>query len=246
MRTLFPLIAGLIAASGCGSKTVAMMDAGSPDLTAPPMVTEHGVMLDYQSLMPVAGLTVTDGAASAMTDAQGMWTMTVPAGALAPVVTGPSYSQDIFPSSTSAASDVDFGPQVIPTAAAYNLEQILLSSDNTKALVHLVALPSTTCTDPSGGTVNVLSPAGAMVAYFAASNIPDPALTATQTVMAPRPLAVIYNVTPGADVTFEFHHPTCTQVPYPTTFNGKVLSGKVPTKAAEPDHVNSALALLLK
>ncbi len=245
MRVTLPLIAGLIAASGCGSKTAAM-DAGAPDLTPPPMVTEHGVMLDYQSLMPVAGLTITDGAASTMTDAQGMWMLMVPAGPLAPVVTGPSYSQDVFPSSTSAASDVDFGPQVIPTASAYNLEQILLSNDNTKALVHLVALPSTTCTDPSGGTVKVLSPAGAMVAYFAASSVPDPALTATQTVMAPRPIAVIFNVTPGADVSFEFHHPTCTQVPYPATFNGKVLSGKVPTTAAEPNHVNSALAMILQ
>jgi hypothetical protein len=242
-RLLF--LAGLIAASGCSSKTGGGTDAGASDLSAAPMVTEHGVMLDYDTLMPVAGLTVTDGTATATTDTMGQWSITQRAVMLAPVVTGPNYSKVVFPLSTATGTDIDFGPQVIPTANTYNLEEVVLAQDTTKSLVHLVALTGGACTDPSGGTLTLTSPPGATLVLFDPSGYPTTTATTTQKVMSPRPLAVVINVTPGADVAFTWQHPTCTQVPFPATFNGKAISGKVPTLAAEPEHINSALAFVL-
>jgi hypothetical protein len=245
MRESSLLLAGLIAAAGCGSKSGGATDAGAADLSATPMITEHGVMLDYDSLMPVAGLTVTDGDTSTTTDAMGQWSITHRASMLAPVVTNASYSKLIFPLSTAVGTDVDFGPQVIPTANTYNLEEVVLAQDTTKALVHVVMLTSGACTDPSGGTLTLVSPTDATLIYFAASNYPDTTAKTTQKVTPPRPVAVLMNVTPGADVKLTFQHPTCTQVAFPATFNGKAITGTVPTLAAEPDHINSALAMVL-
>jgi hypothetical protein len=245
MRVLLSSLAALIAVAGCGSKSGAGSDAGAADLAGAPMFTEHGVMLDYDTLKPVAGLTVTDGDASTTTDAMGQWSLTRTAAALAPVVTGASYSKVIFPLSNPVGADIDFGPQVIPTANTYNLEEVVLAQDTTKALVHIVALTGGTCSDPSGATLTLLSPAGATLIYFDPSSYPNMQAKTTLKVTAPRPLAVVINVTPGADVTFTFQHPTCTQVPWPATFNGKAITGMVPTLAAEPDHINSALAMVL-
>ena len=74
----------------------------------------------------------------------------------------------------------------------------------------------------------------------------DTTLTSFQAVDGARPVAVVYNVAVGADLRVAVTHPTCTQAPFPFTYNGKTYTGNVPTKAAEPGDYNSALLVMLQ
>jgi hypothetical protein len=221
-------------------------------------ITEHGIVYDYGTLLssgtlaPVEGLTVTDGTQTTTTDANGNWSLTMPASAtLSPTVTGTSkgdaYSFLMFPSATAAATSVDWGNIIIPDTSTFSLEQVTLGSTSTDAVVHVVANVTGSCTSLAGATLTVTSPPGAMVNYFDAQGYPS----ATQTSMVDppvpqRPVADIYNAAPGAAIAFTLTHPTCHLAPYPITFAGGTFSGQVTTKAAEPGDNNSALNILLE
>ncbi len=238
--------------SGTDAGADVAIDVGSDAAkeAAPGTVVEHGIMVDYATLNPAAGLSITDNGQSTTTDATGAWSLTVPADAkLQPIVTGPKYSLLYFPDSKpeKAGADVDFGTAVSATADLYNVESgILAGIDTTKALIHLVVVTTGTCTSPVGGTLKVTAPADAKVSYFGESSIPDDTVTSFQKVAGDRPVAVIYNVTPGADVAFTIDHPTCKLAPYPVTFRGKTYDGKVRTEAIEPKHLNSAMVAVLQ
>jgi hypothetical protein len=95
--------------------------------------------------------------------------------------------------------------------------------------------------------LTVTSPPGAKVNYFDSAGYPT--ATGTSMVDPPvpgRPVADIYDLAPGADITFTVTHPTCHLAPYPVTVNGASLSGQVTTKAAEPGDYNSAMNLVLE
>jgi hypothetical protein len=86
-----------------------------------------------------------------------------------------------------------------------------------------------------------------MVNYFDAQGYPS----ATQTSMVDppvpqRPVADVYDATPGVPITFTLSHPTCHLAPYPITFAGGTFTGQVTTKPAEPGDNNSALNILLE
>jgi hypothetical protein len=65
-------------------------------------------------------------------------------------------------------------------------------------------------------------------------------------VAADKPAAVVYNVTPGSDLSLQINVPGCTQMPAGTVADGMMLTGKVPTPATEPGDFCSALAFLLQ
>jgi hypothetical protein len=94
--------------------------------------------------------------------------------------------------------------------------------------------------------LQVLSPPGTSVQYFASTSLPSSALTSFQDVKSPRPVAVIYNIDPGTPVTFTVTHPTCKMAPYPATNGSQVLTGQTPQKATEPGDVTSALVVVLE
>jgi hypothetical protein len=221
-------------------------EAGSP--AGGSAVTETGTIVDYETLDPLAGFTVTDNGVSATTDANGHFSLSVPASVtlLQPTVTGPSYTLLLFPRSTPAGSVANYGSNVIPSSSTYSLEQTILGNDQTKALVQIVALTSGSCATAVGGSVQVVSPAGTSVSYFSTENIPDSSLTSFQAVQSPRAVAVVYNVPVGAQLTLAVTHPTCTLAPFPVESGGMMMIGQVTTQATEPGDVNSALVLMLQ
>jgi hypothetical protein len=232
--------------AGVDSAPIAPVDASAIDAYAGP-TTEHGTLVDYQTQMPIPGLTVTDNGVSSVTDDAGTFSMMIPSGAtFAPTVMGPGYTQLLFPQSVPAAADVDYATNVMASASAFMLEQSGLSNDTTKALVQVVVLLAPSCASAVGGTLNVLAPAGTTTVYFSATSLPDTSLTSFQAVSGERPVAVIFNVAVGADLSVQMNHPTCKQVPFPYTYKGKTLTGKLATHAAEPGDYNSALVLMLE
>jgi len=214
-------------------------------------ITETGVMVDYETLGPVVGLTVTDNGVSTTTDSHGAFSLTVPAGTkvLAPVVTKTSYSQLLFPDATPSGGLVDYGTNVIPDSSTYQFEQGVLGNDMTKALVQIVVHLASTCKSAVGATVTVVKPSGAAVSYFSATGLgyaPGKALTSAQDVQSPRPVAVVYNLAVGSQVTLSMAHPTCKLTPFPYAEPGHMNNGQVTTKASEPGDVNAALVVQLE
>jgi hypothetical protein len=224
-------------------------DAGADVAEASPGTSvEHGEMVDYETLSPVQGLTVTDNGLSTTTDANGQWSLTVPTGAtLQPTVTSSTYSRLLFPDSIAVAADIDFSTVVIPDSNTYSLEESVLDMDTSKALVQLVVLTQSSCASAVGGTVSVTSPSGARLAYFdATSATPSTTLSSFQAVKPARPVAVIYDIDSSATLSLQVSHPTCKQVPFPVAYGGRQYEGTVRLSPAEPGGVNSAIVVVLE
>jgi hypothetical protein len=238
---LLLVAAGVI---GCGGG----QGAGStspPDMTpvSTSIVGQHGRVVDYFNLTPLAGFTVTDGANSATTDADGVFVLPAPMDTpLAPTVTGPSYSTLQLAAAHAAADDMDLGPITIPSSATFGTELSVLGADQSKALVQVIIIPTGACTSLAGGTLTVQSPSDASVAYFSPSGFPVADMF--YDVMSHRPSAVLFNVEPGADIEVEMNHPTCKLAPKGTAYNGAIYDGVATTVATEPGDHNEALVLL--
>jgi hypothetical protein len=113
------------------------------------------------------------------------------------------------------------------------------------ALVHVVVVPTGSCTSVAGGTLTVTSPAGAQVMYFATTGYPSTSQTSFADLHDGRPVADIYDATPGATLTVQVSHPTCTMVPFPAPYGGGTLTGVVPLAASEPGDANAAMIIVL-
>jgi hypothetical protein len=220
-------------------------DAGNGAETAPATFTEHGSIIDYGTLIssgktvPVAGLTVTDGTQSATTDAQGNWSLTLPVGttmspSIAGTTKGDPYSTLFLPTGTSGGGDVDRGTIVVADVSTFQLERLILSADSTKAVVHVAASATGSCTSVAGGTITVTSPAGASVMYFNAKGLPATTATSFPDLPFPGPVAVIFNVDPTQNLVFQVSHPTCTTAPVPLMLGGASFPGQVVMQPAEP------------
>lgn len=233
--------AGLLGCGGGNGTTRTAPDL-APPATDAGIVGQHGRVIDYFNLTPLAGFTVTDGSNSTTTDANGEFVLPAPMDVdLAPIVTGPKYSTLQLARARAAAADVDLGPITIPSSSTFMSELSIINADQTKALVQVVIIPTGACTSVAGGTLTVTSPPGAAVAYFSASGFP----VGTQMVdtMQHRPAAVVYNVEPGASLEVALTHPTCKLSAAGTAFAGAVYSG-VKLSPTEPGDNNSAMVLL--
>jgi len=97
MRRAMMLLTCLLAcSSSSGSPSAAGGDAGTSADATPDApvgnVVEHGTIVDYFTLKPIAGLTVSDNGVTTTTDANGVWSLTVPkSSTLQVIVTGPKY-----------------------------------------------------------------------------------------------------------------------------------------------------------
>jgi hypothetical protein len=266
VAAIFVLAPLAAAGLGCSSSPSAESskgsgaDSGSDQDAAPPaildggsgwdggVITETGILIDYETLAPVIGLTVTDNGVSATTDDQGAYTFTVPSNVatIQPVVTGTNYSKLYFPVLSAIGTSVNTGTNVIPDSPTLALEQQILANDTTKALVQIVAQVAPSCASAVGGTLQVVSPAGASFRYFSTANVPATTVTSFQAVKSPRPVAVVYDIPVGSPLTVAVTHPTCTLAPYPITAGGEEVTGQVTTMATEPGDVNAALVILLQ
>ena len=250
------LVACSTSSSSSGSSPPPDPDAGDDADAAPATASEYGTIIDYQVLLtsgrisPVEGLTVTDGDQSTTTDAQGNWSLTVPLVAtLSPSIAGTSkgdpYSTLFLPTATPVGTDVDRGTVVVADQSTFALEQQLLSSDSSQAIVHVGALTASSCPSVAGGTISVTSPAGAKVMYFDAQGYPSTSQTSFAALSLPNPVAVLYDVTPGANIELQVSHPTCTASALPFTSGGASFNGQVQSMAAEPgDDVSVVLIQL--
>jgi hypothetical protein len=96
------------------------------------------------------------------------------------------------------------------------LEQEILSSDASNAIIHVVAFASGSCTTGvAGGALTVTPPAGSKVMYVNASGQPSASQTSFAALADGKPVADLYDVTPGAPVQLEVSHPTCKQAGRP-------------------------------
>jgi hypothetical protein len=239
----------LACSSSSAPKGSTATDAGaaSPATAPAGSAVEHGAVVDYMTFKPLAGLTVTDDGVSATTDSNGHWSLVVPADALLqPTVTGPQYAPVLFPDAKAAGADVDYGTSVMPDSSSFQLEEVTLPGfDSTKALVHVVVVATGACASATGGTISVVTPPGASFKYFASSGIPGGGVSSFQDVQPNRPVAVVYNIDVGANLQVAIAHPSCKQVAYPATYNGKTYPGTVRAQAAEPGGYNAALVAVM-
>jgi hypothetical protein len=260
------MVGVLVVVAGCSSAHDAPppdpSDAGGDDAGADvqgAMATEHGVVLDYGALLtsgqatPIKGLTITEGARSTTTDANGKWSLTIPAGAtLSPIVSGTvagdPYSTLYLPDGVAdAGGDLDRGEIMMADTSVFQLERETLTSDNSKAVVHAVVQTTGTCKSAAGGTLTVTSPSGAKVMYFDVQGYPSPSQTSFADLGGQRPVADIYDVTPGVPITVQVSHPSCHQAPFPVSMgSGARLTGTVTTKASEPGDFSSAIVVVLQ
>jgi hypothetical protein len=245
------LLAFTLAAVGCGgSGSSTTGDTPPPDMTSagtgggPSILGQHGTVVDYFKLTPLAGFTVTDGVNTTTTDADGKWVLPQPVGSeLAPSVTGPGYSTLQLAKVRAVAEDIDVGPVPIPDVMSLGLEANILGADTAKALVQVIIQPTGACTSVAGGTLSVISPADAKVAYF--SSMALPTASAFSDVTSNRPVAVVYDIDPtAAALEVTMTHPTCKLSAPDATYKGGQFDGVGKLAPIEPGDVNSTLFLL--
>jgi hypothetical protein len=222
------------------------MSTTSPDMSQSDVVVPgmRGTVVDYFTDKPVAGLTVVDGDNTTTTDANGNWELPT-TGPLAPIVSGPTYSTLYLPEATPGSVEVENGAIPIPSVEAIGLEQQLLASDSTKAMVQVTVVQEPTCASIAGGTITVVSPADAKVAYFTSQKLPT-ANSFIDGITGHRPVAVIYDFEPGVPLEVEVHTPNCTQAPPNTSYAHSSLTGKVTTAPVEPGDYNSSLVFIVE
>jgi hypothetical protein len=212
-----------------------MVDAG--------LVGQHGTVVDYFTAQPMVGFTVTDGTSTTTTGADGTFLLPAPMGTvLAPLVTGPSYSNLQLAPVMAAGDDVNLGTIPIPSSMTFGTEQQIIASDPSKAVVQVAMLKADSCASVVGGTITVNSPSGTSVAYF--DNQALPLASSMIDTMHGRPAAVIFNVTPGAKLDLTFNHPSCKQAPEGTAIGGAMFTEAAKTLAAEPGDNNTALVIV--
>lgn len=234
---LVPLV--LCGVVGCGGKGSPKMDAPGDMAMAADIMGEHGIVVDYFSGMPLAGMTVTEGANSVTTGADGSFVLPATTGALLQaVVTGTGYVQLYLPDAVAASDSVNRGNVPMATTQTFALAQQILANDTTKALVYVEIAKTGACSSIAGGTLTVTAPAGVSVAYFSSNGLP----TGSSFIDLPndKPVAVLYNVTPGADIQLSINGTSCTMVAQPT-IDGQGFNGHVQTFPTEPGDVNSSL-----
>jgi hypothetical protein len=238
--------AALLAGCGGSKTTTTSPDMAAGDMSSGPVIVgQHGRLIDYFNGMPLAGLTVADGTNSVTTDAAGGFVLPGPMGQLLkPAASGSGYATLYLPEAMAAAVDVDRGDVPMASTSTFSLEQQILANDTTKALVHILLAKSGACASFAGGTITVNSPAGAQVAYFTTQALPT-ALTMSD-IVAPKPVAVIYDVDAGTTLDLTINVPGCTQMPAGAVLNGMALTGTVTTMATEPGDNAAALTFVMQ
>ena len=230
---------GLACSSSSSSTATLGPDAGTdspatPD--APPgTILEHGRVVDFGDHHALSGATITIGAATTKTAADGKWSIAVPIGTPArPRITLDGYINVNLPEEISTA-DNDRKDLPLPDLMTFQLGMYAQPGyDLAKASISIAIdlLPS--CASADGATLQVVSPAGAKVEYFLNG---FPSTNATAVKQGETPAVTVYNLDPGVDFVFEVTHPTCKQAPFPVTVGAQTLTGKTTTEAGNANSV---------
>jgi hypothetical protein len=202
-----------------------------------PVVTQTGTTVSYTPCSeptPVAGATVTVGDRSAVTAADGSYSIEVPQAApFTMTVTAPSYIPLTEAEDTVAASYDRGNTLLISNQTAMFLEDALPSYSATGSLLTIELVKTGSCTEVAGTTVTV-SAAGtqAVTQYPAQCASPVGGTSATDGTFPTASDAVVYNLPAGAH-TVTATSPKCTQIPYPYTdpATGLTYEGTVTTQS---------------
>lgn len=247
--------------SGDASPVTSTGDAGSRDGSSVPAeagaetTIEHGTLYDYGEFLvsrktPVRGLTITSGTQTTTTDMDGKFSLVQPRGVPLNVLVGGAskanpYAKLYLPEVIFMAGDGDRGDIILPDLSTFQFEEVTLSNDTSKAVVNIIVVVTGACASPEGGTITVLSPAGAKVRYIDSVGYPHGAQKSITARTTPwHAAAAVFDVEPGAKLDVTVQHPTCKQLPFPATYNGLKFTGNAVTKPSSED-TNSALVLVL-
>jgi hypothetical protein len=184
-----------------------------------PTVTQTGKTVEYSPCAEptaVAGATVTVGAQSATTAADGSYSIQVPSGApFTMTVYAPQYIPLIEAQDMVKASYDRGNTLMISTSTASFLESALPGFDSSATFLTVELVKTGNCADVTGTTITV-SPtnAGAATEYPAQCVSPVGGTSATDGVFPSASAAVVYNLSPGTH-TVSASSPKCKQVPYP-------------------------------
>ena len=214
-----------------GSDANADADAGSGKT-----FTDKGVVLDYISRKPLADITLSEGGLTTKTDATGAYSLTVPADTpMELVLSGGEYTKTYIAEVALAADYPRMVP--IPQLALYHVGVNSFDGyDSTRGVVYIVARATGSCTDVSGGSITLKSPADAKVSYFT-DKLPDMDRKTFKWVDDDTPVAAVYNVPAGQQVDIQIDHPTCKHMPFPATVKGATYTGRVTVEAGDANSV---------
>jgi hypothetical protein len=220
--------------SGANKDTTSNTDAA--DGGAGGTVKDRGVVFDYLSGKPVANITLTENGTTATTDDKGAFSLDVPTGKpLELVVTG-ADTPKTYIGEMILGADVD-RKIPIPTLSLFRVgKNSFTDIDPAKALVYLVVRPTGACTDVSGGTITVKSPADAKYEYFT-DKLPDAERKEFKFIDPDVPVVAVYNVPVGEQIDVEITHPTCKQIPYPAKVGTETYTGRVTTEGGDANSV---------
>ncbi|MFI5297050.1 MAG: hypothetical protein ACHREM_03050 [Polyangiales bacterium] len=211
-------------------------DTGAAE-TAPATAIDRGTLVQYASLKPIVGATITEGGQTATTDAQGMWSFTVPVNTpVSTVATAAGYTTTLIGERTLSADFTAFVE--VPSVDLLHLAKDALTDyDATKGIVYVIVQATGACADVTGGTATLNGPAGAKLLYFS-GGLPSKTVTAFVKPTKPLyPVAVAYDVPPHVQIDLTVAHPTCTLVPFPAPFGGSLVTGNVDVVAGDATSV---------
>jgi hypothetical protein len=230
--SLLSLATGAACSSSSSSTPpVVVQDSGVPVADAGPTFNDHGIVLDYSTSKPLAGITITDGAQTFTTDATGAFAFQVPAATpMTLLLTGPNYTKTYLPE-LSLTADYDRATIPLPDLSITHLAQLALDGyDTSRGIVYLVVAAIGSCATVEGGSVTIVAPADGKVGYF---DKRFPSASRTTFKANETPAAAVYNVPAGTQIEITITHPTCTMAPFPVTVAGVTYTGKVTVEAGD-------------
>jgi hypothetical protein len=220
--------AGQNGGADAGTDVGSGVDAGAD---AGPRVSDHGKVIDYDTKKGLAGVTVTEGDATAVTAADGTFTIT-------PLANTPvtlKFRKDGFTQldwpEVMLSGDAERG-----NVAAVSLDTFHLGSgaldgyDSALGVLYVTVKASASCAGVAGTKVEVASPAGATVRYVVHGL---PSKSQTSAAAGEDPVAAAYNLQNNVPITLALTHPTCKQAAFPHTEGTITYTGNITTEGGD-------------
>jgi hypothetical protein len=216
--------AGGTGGADAGNDVASGVDAGT-------RVSDHGKVIDYDTKKGLAGVTVTEGDATAVTGADGTFTIT-------PLANTPvtlkfrkdGFTQLDWPEVT-LSGDAERGNVAVVSLDTFHLGSGALDGyDSTLGVLYVTVKASASCAGVAGTKVEVASPAGATVRYILHGL---PSRSQTSAAAGEDPVAAAYNLQNGAPITLTLTHPTCKQAAFPHTEGTITYTGNITTEGGD-------------
>lgn len=245
----------LLVFAACSGDNTSGTDAGKDSSTtdAPANgVNQTGQIVDFSSKTGLPDVTISNGSASATTDAKGNYTLAVAKDTPYTMTVSADGYLTLHEQEWKVSGDVDRGQTL---AVSNGIEAILKNAlspipDPTLAVLSVNVVPTGSCTSAIGATISVPglpqpSDAGAdagttdagsggpHLVYFA-GGFPTANTSVTDT---GTPSAVIYDLPAGMFSQITVSHPTCTMVAFPVadpTITTLTYTGNVTLAASGP------------